>query len=50
MKRYHTYLAENQHFEMGLEEVQTVLVKYKIGDGGFGEGRFIAEEFRAYRL
>ncbi len=37
MKRYHTYIAENQRFEMGLEEVQTVLVKYKIGDGGFGE-------------
>ncbi len=37
MKRYHTYIAENQRFEMGLEEVQTALVKYKIGDGGFGE-------------
>ncbi|MCP4398124.1 MAG: protein kinase [bacterium] len=37
MKRYQTYLAENQRFEMGLEEAQTVLVKYKIGDGGFGE-------------
>jgi len=37
MKRYHTYLAENQRFEMGLPEAQNVLVKYKIGDGGFGE-------------
>lgn len=37
MKRYHTYLAENQRVEMGLAEAQSVLVKYKIGDGGFGE-------------
>ena len=37
MKRYTTYLKENEHFEMGLAEAESVLVKYKIGDGGFGE-------------
>ena len=37
MKRYMTYLAENTRFDMQLDEAQTVLVKYKIGEGGFGE-------------
>jgi len=37
MKRYTTYLSENAPFEVGLPEVQTVTMKFKIGEGGFGE-------------
>ena len=37
MTRYPTYLVENTRFDMGLAEAPTVLVKYKIGEGGFGE-------------
>lgn len=37
MKRYTTYLTENAPFEIRLPEAQTVTMKFKIGEGGFGE-------------
>lgn len=37
MKRYTTYLTENTPFEIRLPEAQTVTMKFKIGEGGFGE-------------
>jgi len=37
MRRYPTYLKENERFNVNLSEVTTVLVKYRIGRGGFGE-------------
>ncbi len=37
MKRYTTYLTENTPFEIRLPETQTVMMKFKIGEGGFGE-------------
>ena len=38
MRRYKAFLVEGREFEMRLDEARTVLVQYKIGTGGFGEG------------